>query len=828
MLVRLGVTVLVLNLVAAAIAFWSIAQRRELAIARFETTASNLVEVLASELGSILDKSDLALQHVIDAVNEYGIHGPASRKLLEGDIAREMTRLPGAGLIRIADARGDVIVGHDLEVSGRISIAHRPYFRRLRQDPGAGLVISEPLLTPVNRRPAIVLARAFRDARGAFAGVVFIVVSSADIEGRFAAIDVGTTGAITLRTADLALVARHAKDRPATLGEYGSTSVPDALRDAIKADPDSGTFLTSTPPGNVVRANAYHMVKKHPLYVIVELATHDMLVLWQHNAVITLGLLALFVLTSFVLSFLVYRSWLRRDQAIAIVQQQEAALHESAAQLRGVLESTADAILAVDRRGKVLQFNRRFGYMWNIPPEVLATRDDQAFLHHKLVQLSEPDEFLRQSGRLYGSDSEGTDLIRFKDGRMLERHSVPLILDGNNVGRVWSFRDVTERDRMLDALQASEERYRETFEFAPVGVVIVAPDHRFIVVNRSFCELLGYSREELLGITYDRITYPDSLAASVEQSQRMFASEIPGFKLEKQYVRKDGSAFWANVSAIAVRRPDGTLQRVIAVIEDIDRRKRAESELEAINLHLEAIVAERTKDLVEANAELQTITYTLAHDLRAPARHVAGFAAQLSATAAARLEGRERHWLELMSASANRQAQLVEDMLGYIKLGLKALDAGTVDMDAVVAGTIAAIAEEEPRAGAIDWRIAGLPPVEGDRALVQVIFANLIANAVKFSAGSTPPVIEVGSETGAGDAPVYFVRDNGVGFDFAQATGLFGLFRRFHDDAAFPGTGIGLAIVKRLVERHGGRLWAASAEGAGATFYFTLQAEDRK
>lgn len=184
-----------------------------------------------------------------------------------------------------------------------------------------------------------------------------------------------------------------------------------------------------------------------------------------------------------------------------------------------------------------------------------------------------------------------------------------------------------------------------------------------------------------------------------------------------------------------------------------------------------------------------------------------------------------KRWLSLMTASANRQAQLVEDMLSYMKLGFKPVEREPIDMNALVAELTEAASADAAHHGPIEWRLGPLPSVEGDRALIRVILTNLISNAIKYSARAAHPAIEIGRHAREDQVTAYYIRDNGVGFDQARASKLFGLFQRFHDPGEYPGTGIGLAIVKRLVEKHGGRVWAESTPGAGATFTFTLQAE---
>jgi PAS domain S-box-containing protein len=346
-----------------------------------------------------------------------------------------------------------------------------------------------------------------------------------------------------------------------------------------------------------------------------------------------------------------------------------------------------------------------------------------------------------------------------------------------------------------------------------------------LMFNSQWTEILGFDGEEMKDLTYRDVTHPDDLAIADERFTELIEGKVDKYRLEKRYLRKDKGIVWTDLSVSAHKDKDNNVVNVVGMLVDISARKRLEESLQRINEELEIVVSERTRNLVEANAELQTITYTLAHDLRAPARLVAGFAGRLTDTYGTTIPEQGKHWLSLMTASANRQAQLVEDMLSYMKLGFKPVEREPIDMNALAAELTETASADAARHGPIEWRIGQLLAVEGDRALVRVILTNLISNALKYSAQAAHPAIEIGHLDRDKQPTAYYIRDNGVGFDQAQASKLFGLFQRFHDPGEYPGTGIGLAIVKRLVEKHGGRIWAESTPGAGATFTFTLQAE---
>lgn len=253
-----------------------------------------------------------------------------------------------------------------------------------------------------------------------------------------------------------------------------------------------------------------------------------------------------------------------------------------------------------------------------------------------------------------------------------------------------------------------------------------------------------------------------------------------------------------------------TLQRAIA---------QRNAQLNEFAAELEQRVADRTRQLRDANAELETLAYAMAHDMRAPARQVDALAELLEDCLAG--SPREQQWLALMRAASQRQCALVEDILEYLRLGTTPMSRERIDMGEEVALAIAEARARYP-GGPPQWRVGDLPPAFGDRALVRAILRNLLDNAAKFGGGQADGVVEVGACAGEGPTE-YFVRDNGVGFDSQLAGQLFKPFARLHPEADYPGMGIGLAIVKRLVARHEGRVWAQSAPGQGATFHFTLE-----
>jgi len=247
-------------------------------------------------------------------------------------------------------------------------------------------------------------------------------------------------------------------------------------------------------------------------------------------------------------------------------------------------------------------------------------------------------------------------------------------------------------------------------------------------------------------------------------------------------------------------------------------REKAKTEIAELNASLERRVGERTADLERANRELEAFSYTVSHDLRAPLRAINGFAHLLLDGEGGRLSDEGKRMFSRIVYNSNRLGELIDDVLEYSRVGRTALVAVRVDLQHMAHAVAADMADSYPAARV---EIAALPAVQGDETMLRQVLANLIGNALKFSGKAAQPLVEVGVLEVAGKQ-AFFVRDNGVGFDMNHAGKLFGMFQRIHPESQFPGTGVGLAIVQRLVERHGGRVWAESQPQRGATFFFTL------
>lgn len=500
-------------------------------------------------------------------------------------------------------------------------------------------------------------------------------------------------------------------------------------------------------------------------------------------------------------------------------QREEAleALRKSETQLRATLEAVADGILAVDNKGKVVQANRRFADLWRIPQSLTDRSDDGALLDFVLNQLTDPDSFLKKVQSIYDSDTEDIDKITFKDGRFFERYSLPMIMDGIRIGRVWSFRDITQRKQIEKKLKNSEEKFRMLAESSAFAIMMYQGD-RWIYANRAAEEISGYTEEELYSMHFWDFVHPDYRDMIKERAVDRRQGKMIPRSYEFKIIAKNGTEKWVSLSGNRIQYEDKPTTLISAI--DITERKLAEEDLKKYREHLEELVRERTIKLEASNKELEAFSYSASHDLRAPLRTIEGFSQALLEDCEDKLDIQGKNYLIRISAATRRMAELIEDLLQLSRITRTEMNMGKINLTGIVRSVIDELQKSQPQRH-VEIRIAdGLEEI-ADSKLMRIVLENLLGNAWKFTEKQAKVVIEFGC-TKEGKNKVYFIRDNGVGFDMAYADKLFVPFQRLHTEEEFPGTGIGLATVRRIIHRHGGKVWTEGETGKGATFYFSL------
>jgi hypothetical protein len=352
------------------------------------------------------------------------------------------------------------------------------------------------------------------------------------------------------------------------------------------------------------------------------------------------------------------------------------------------------------------------------------------------------------------------------------------------------------------------------------GVVITDRTGAMLWVNPAFTTLTGYTPEEVMG------TNPRLLKSGHQDAafyRQFWQTIVAGHVWHGEFVnrRKDGSIYVNEETITPVRMHGGEITHFVGVMQDVTDRREAEAQVRALNDQLEQRIGLRTAELECANQELEAFAYSVSHDLRAPLRHINGFVDLLSKTALPALSQDERRYLRQVADSAKQMDHLIDDLLLFSRTAQTPLRLEQVDLNSLVQEALAQLAPQT-EGRAIQWKKANLPLMQADASMLRQAFVNLLSNAIKYTSPRNPAEIDIGFEQGAGEEIVIFVRDNGVGFDMRYADKLFGVFQRLHSSDQFEGTGIGLANVRRIILRHGGRTWAEGQPNAGATFYFSL------
>ncbi len=384
------------------------------------------------------------------------------------------------------------------------------------------------------------------------------------------------------------------------------------------------------------------------------------------------------------------------------------------------------------------------------------------------------------------------------------------------------FQDITQRRDEQAQLRLLETAVSRLNDMVVITEARAEKDGgpRVVFVNDAFERQTGYSREEALGQSVMLLWGTTHQQAELHRIRAAMERCLP-VRTEMAVHTKNGKLLWLEIDIAPIAGESGKFTHWVAVERDISERRQQQQEILSLNSELEQRVLLRTGQLAEVNKELESFAYSVSHDLRSPLNTVDGFSQLLLKSDAGNVSAKGLHYLERIRAGVKQMGDLIEGLLTLAHLSREEIKSESVDLSAMARGIEQAQREREPQRR-VQVRIQDGLLAQGDPRLLAAVLQNLLGNAWKFSARQEVTHVEVGCEPAAGGEAVFFVRDNGAGFDMAFAHKLFGTFERLHSPGDFPGTGIGLATVKRVIDRHGGRIWAQSKPGEGATFYFTL------
>jgi len=394
--------------------------------------------------------------------------------------------------------------------------------------------------------------------------------------------------------------------------------------------------------------------------------------------------------------------------------------------------------------------------------------------------------------------------------------------NGNLISIVGTILDITERKQVEEALRESEDKFKYVFDHSVIGKSLTFPSGE-IHVNKAFCDMLGYSQDELENTKWQDISSPQDIEVTQSHLNMLLSGEKDSVRFVKRYIHKNGSVIWTDVGTALRRDADRKPLYFMTAINNITEMKKAEEALHNLNEELEQRVADRTESLQAANKELEAFSYSVSHDLRAPLRSVHGFTKILLEDYESTLDEEGKRICGIISSSATQMGALIDDLLSFSRIGRSNMHPSEIDMKKMARLIFEGMTSPTERER-IKLNIGKLYRAFGDVTLFGQVWTNLISNAIKYTSKNDVSEINIGSKAD-GKMITYFIKDNGVGFDMQYAHKLFGVFQRLHSEAEFEGNGVGLAIIQRIILKHGGKVWAEGKVGKGATFYFSLPLE---
>ena len=489
-------------------------------------------------------------------------------------------------------------------------------------------------------------------------------------------------------------------------------------------------------------------------------------------------------------------------------------LKKSFSIIEATLESTVDGILVVNNHGEIVKFNNKFLELWRMPREILESREDHRSINFVLDQVTDPEAFVKRIKQLYASEEAvDFDLVHFKDGRVFERYSQPQMIDNKCVGRVWSFSDVTERKNAEKAILISNERYNLVAK--ATSDIIWDWDlatNKVIRTSENMKKILGYEVDVLneTASFWTSLIHPDDLPKINAHKETVFGNPLE-MHMDGEYrvMKADGSYAYIFDKGFIIRDNNGKPIRIIGASQDISKLKENELQLQ-----------KHAKELSISNEELEQFAYVASHDLQEPLRMVTSFLTQLEKKYSNVLDAKGKTYIEFAVDGAKRMRQIILDLLDFSRAGHAMDDMQNTDLNQLIREIEILFRNEiENRKAVIEFK--DLPLLVSHSSPLQQVFRNLIGNALKYSRDDTPAVIKITAQ----ELPRHWkfsISDNGIGINEEYFTKIFVIFQRLHNKDEYSGTGMGLAITKKIIENMGGEIWVSSEEGVGSTFYFKI------
>jgi PAS domain S-box-containing protein len=799
-LLRLVLSVVLLNLSLFCLVGLSLAQSYRQYEGRAGVFAGDLAQLLQQNIGDTIDKIDLALLATRDEVERQLAAGEIDEAGLNGFLRRQTERIPAIDGLHLANAEGEVVYGEEASAENRRSITDRPYYAELRDNPSAGLLISRPVLGVYTGKPVLILARRYNRPDGGFGGVIIVSVTVDHFAELFASLDLGAKGVAVLRDRDLGMLARYPQMPPGEQ-DMAVARASDDLRAAVAKAPEGGLYRTQGAFDHIDRTFAYRQIPHRTLWVILGVATEDYLTGWRQDAVRQLSLALLFTVISAMAAVLLLKVWRVRDRA----------LHETevaSARLAAILDNTPVGLAIIGTDRVIQTTNKALGEIFGVNGAALVGQGMRP-LYPSLAAFEEmgpriygilrADQAFRDDVPLVRHD--GSDFWCRVQGRMVDPADPSL-------GAAWVFEDITERKHKEQELAL----YRSLVEHTSDCVYALSPSEgfRMVFANEATCRHFGVPRETLMTwrLADWSPDYADPAAVRglwaevkahqaplLQMTHRLAGGQTVSVELSANYLVHDGEEFLAGS------------------FRDVSERLAAEQALR-----------DKTEELARSNAELEQFAYVASHDLREPLRMVSAYVGLIDRRYGDKIGEEGREFIAFAKDGAERMDRLILDLLEYSRIGRAMRPLEMLPLAEVVDEAVANLQGSIEDSSAVVTIGSGLPSLFGDRNELVRLFQNLIGNAIKYHDAERPPVVVVEARAVADEWEIA-VHDNGIGISSADFERIFGIFQRLHARDAYEGTGIGLAVCRKVVAHHKGRIKVESILGKGSTFRIVLPAQ---
>ena len=835
---------LIANLMIFSMAGYVITEGHKNAVDNAQRLTENYAKILEQNIAGFIRQIDNTLLQVIDEVDRQSLRGGTKSQNFQAFLDQQQSRLPETLGIRIADADGsNLLAALNVNLPKR-NIADRPYFARLRDDPGAGLVISEPLIGRSSQKPAIIFARRINKADGSFAGAAYVSVPVTYFIELFSKLDLGNLGNSGFWTRE-SLIARYSREDTAG-AKTGSTSPSPQLRELLESEVLETSYHAQSGVDGIARVYRFHRVEPHELFLLVGLADEDYLAEWRDHSAKILALVSLFLLATLFFARQAFVSWKRSELAQAELNDLNSALairgretEEARQRVELILASAGEGICGVDPDGKIIFINRAAREMFGWEDGEGIGADLHALTHH---QHADGSVFPVSECPVRATAVDGQqrfireDRYWHRNGSsfMVEYTVSALRQDGHISGVVNVFRDISERirseaeledyrhdlEKLVEertaALNEIEARASHLLDSSAGGLYGIDRNGLITFINPAACDMLGCSAEQVIGQSAHALLHHSRLDGS-----HYPATECPSFRALRlgQRIRVDNEVYWhADGHAVPVMYAthpmlkDGEITGAVTSFIDITEQRAASEARERALIAAENLARVRSEFLAN-----------MSHEIRTPLNGVLGFADIGHRNCQNPAKAQDA--FEKIQASGNRLLGVINDILDFSKIeaGKLRIEQTEVHLCEVIQQTVDIVADRI-HAKKLEFKLEIAPDLPAicltDPLRIGQILLNILSNAVKFTESGVVK-LKVFHEN---NEIVFKVSDTGIGMNEEQVSQLFNAFHQADATATrrFGGTGLGLAISKRILELMGGEIKVESQQGTGSTFTFRL------